>query len=67
METEISTMNPTFIFVDGSYYCFYRYFALQQWWKNAYQDEHIDKDSDPYKWDEWEDDDFEALENDDED
>jgi 5'-3' exonuclease len=39
METEISTMNPTFIFVDGSYYCFYRYFALQQWWKNAYPDD----------------------------
>lgn len=39
METEISTMNPTFIFVDGSYYCFYRYHALQQWWKNAHPDE----------------------------
>jgi 5'-3' exonuclease len=39
METNISTMNPTFIFVDGSYYCFYRYFALQQWWKNAYPEE----------------------------
>lgn len=39
METEITTMNPTFIFVDGSYYCFYRYFALQQWWKNAYPEE----------------------------
>lgn len=46
METEISTMNPTFIFVDGSYYCFYRYFALQQWWKNAYPDEQLD---DPYQ------------------
>jgi 5'-3' exonuclease len=38
-------MNPTFIFVDGSYYCFYRFFALQQWWKNAYPDEPLD---DPY-------------------
>ena len=46
METEISTMNPTFIFVDGSYYCFYRYFALLQWWKNAYPDEPLD---DPYQ------------------
>jgi 5'-3' exonuclease len=46
METEISTMNPTFIFVDGSYYCFYRYFALQQWWKNAYPDEPLD---DPFE------------------
>ena len=46
METNISTMNPTFIFVDGSYYCFYRYFALQQWWKNAYPEEQI---NDPYQ------------------
>ena len=46
METEISTMKPTFIFVDGSYYCFYRYFALQQWWKIAYPDEPLE---DPYK------------------
>ena len=38
--------NPTFIFVDGSYYCFYRYFALQQWWKNAYPDEPLE---DPFK------------------
>jgi len=45
METDISTMNPTFIFVDGSYYCFYRYFALQQWWKNAYPEEPLE---DPY-------------------
>jgi 5'-3' exonuclease len=37
-----TTMNPTFIFVDGSYYNFYRYFALQQWWKNAYPDEPLD-------------------------
>jgi 5'-3' exonuclease len=43
---ESSTMNPTFIFVDGSYYCFYRYFALQQWWRNAYPDEPLD---DPYE------------------
>jgi 5'-3' exonuclease len=43
---ESSIMNPTFIFVDGSYYCFYRYFALLQWWKNAYPDEPLD---DPYQ------------------
>ena len=35
-------MNPTFIFVDGSYYCFYRYFALKQWWKNAYPEEPLE-------------------------
>ena len=43
--TETLIMNPTFIFVDGSYYCFYRYFALLQWWKNAYPEEPLD---DPY-------------------
>ena len=46
MENDISTMNPTFIFVDGSYYCFYRYFALMQWWKNAYPEDPLD---DPYQ------------------
>ena len=40
------TMNPTFIFVDGSYFCFYRYYALMNWWKNAYPDEPLD---DPYQ------------------
>jgi 5'-3' exonuclease len=39
-ETNMST--PTFIFVDGSYYNFYRYFALLQWWKHAYPDEPIE-------------------------
>ena len=41
METvfDISIMNPTFIFVDGSYYNFYRYFSLMNWWRNAYPDE----------------------------
>jgi len=39
-------MSPTFIFVDGSYYCFYRYYALQQWWKNAKPEEPLE---DPYQ------------------
>ena len=39
-------MPPTFIFVDGSYYCFYRYFALLNWWRNAYPDDPLD---DPYE------------------
>ena len=46
LDQYVSNMNPTFIFVDGSYYNFYRYFALQQWWKNAYPDEPLD---DPYQ------------------
>jgi 5'-3' exonuclease len=28
--------TPTFIFIDGSYYTFYRYFSLMTWWKNAF-------------------------------
>ena len=31
--------NPTFIFIDGSYFCFYRYHSLLTWWRNAYPDE----------------------------
>ena len=29
-------MEPTFIFIDGSYYCFHRYHSLLTWWKNAF-------------------------------
>jgi 5'-3' exonuclease len=32
-------VNPTFIFIDGSYFCFYRYHSLLTWWKNAYPDQ----------------------------
>lgn len=39
-------MNPTFIFVDGSYYCFYRYYSLLNWWKIAHPDESLD---DPFQ------------------
>jgi len=39
-------MNPTFIFVDGSYYNFYRYYALLQWWKITNPDEVLD---DPFQ------------------
>ena len=42
-----NNMNqPTFIFVDGSYYNFYRYYALLQWWKISKPDEILD---DPYQ------------------
>jgi 5'-3' exonuclease len=34
--------KQTFIFVDGSYYCFYRYYSLINWWKNAYPDNPIE-------------------------
>lgn len=33
---EVMETNSTFIFIDGSYFCFYRYHALLTWWKNAY-------------------------------
>ena len=29
-------VKKTFIFIDGSYFCFYRYHSLLTWWKNAY-------------------------------
>jgi 5'-3' exonuclease len=45
--TEMST-NPTFIFIDGSYFCFYRYHSLLTWWKNAYP-EQSDVLLDPYQ------------------
>lgn len=38
-DIDTTMINPTFIFVDGSYYCFHRYYALQRWWKSAYPDE----------------------------
>jgi 5'-3' exonuclease len=39
---ELSDMKPTFIFVDGSYYCLYRYYSLMNWWKNAHPDEPLE-------------------------
>ena len=36
----VSNPNPTFIFIDGSYFCYYRYHSLLNWWKNAYPEEH---------------------------
>ena len=33
---DTNEITPTFIFIDGSYYTFYRYFSLMTWWKNAY-------------------------------
>jgi 5'-3' exonuclease len=41
-----TNMIPTFIFVDGSYYNFYRYYALLQWWKITKPDELLE---DPYQ------------------
>jgi 5'-3' exonuclease len=34
--TTTTNVKKTFIFIDGSYFCFYRYHSLLTWWKNAY-------------------------------
>lgn len=39
MALNTSNIPPTFIFIDGSYFCFYRYHSLLNWWKNAYPEE----------------------------
>lgn len=33
--------NTKYIFIDGSYFCFYRYFCLLTWWRNANQEEPV--------------------------
>ena len=49
--TIISKMNITtsntnnkqiFIFIDGSYYCFHRYYSLLNWWKNAFPEDPLE-------------------------
>jgi 5'-3' exonuclease len=37
--TKTATANKTFIFIDGSYYNFYRYHSLLTWWKNAFPED----------------------------
>ena len=39
MALNSSNIPPTFIFIDGSYFCFYRYHSMLNWWKNAYPEE----------------------------
>ena len=38
MLTRYTFANMIYVLVDGSYYCFYRFFALQVWWRNARKD-----------------------------
>jgi len=40
----ITTLEPNqvYIFIDGSYFCFHRYYSLLTWWKNAHKDEPLD-------------------------
>ena len=35
-------MIHTILFIDGSYFCFYRYYALLTWWNNAKKDQPLD-------------------------
>ena len=45
----ISPISPiNFIFIDGSYFNFYRYCALLSWWKNAFP-EHLDEIIEPFQ------------------
>jgi len=37
---------PNFLLIDGSYYCFFRYFAIEQWFRLAKRDEKIEN---PYE------------------
>ena len=46
MALNSSNIPPTFIFIDGSYFCFYRYHSLLNWWKNAYPEEPL---ADPFQ------------------
>lgn len=39
--------QPNFILIDGSYFIFYRYFAILSWFKLAKKDQIIDKDNPP--------------------
>jgi 5'-3' exonuclease len=41
----IANDNKIFIFIDGSYFCFYRYYCLTNWWKNAYPDSPLENPS----------------------
>jgi 5'-3' exonuclease len=35
-------MSDATILIDGSYFCFYRYYSIMNWWKNAYKDEPLE-------------------------
>jgi 5'-3' exonuclease len=36
----------SFLFIDGSYFCFYRYHSIMRWWKSAYPENPLE---DPFK------------------
>lgn len=46
-QTTITNLSKTqdFLLIDGSYYCFFRYYALHVWWKMAKSDQELDDPS----------------------
>jgi len=38
---ELNQEPKTYILIDGSYFCFYRYYALKRWWQNAFTEEEL--------------------------
>ena len=45
----MSQEQPNFILIDGSYFIFYRYFAILNWFKLAKKDQIIDEEHPPYE------------------
>lgn len=45
-ESMKSDNKVSFLFIDGSYFCFYRYHSIMRWWKSAYPETPIE---DPFK------------------
>jgi len=42
LDSFVTSETPTFIFVDGSYYTFHRYFSIMRWRKSAHPEEPLD-------------------------
>jgi len=42
LDSLVNSETPTFIFVDGSYYCFHRYYSIIRWRKSAHPEESND-------------------------
>jgi 5'-3' exonuclease len=36
-------MSQVYILIDGSYFCFYRYYSLLSWWKRAHPEEPLEE------------------------
>jgi len=37
------SLNPTFLFIDGSYYCYHRFYSLMRWWKTTHSEVSLDE------------------------